>query len=184
MYHACAVCGQKKTLSELESVSCTSFDLQLLRNDSILSELWPRSYSFHVYERAFLRSHRMSDTEVLADLSICTSCRSALKRDEQPVIPVSMAYTVPLQFAHGTATSAGKILIVSEGKTVSVKEEEKTNRNARGTGSQRNIDRLDRTAESTYTPLDCGLHSGWAERRLWLETATKHRSRDGVLSMG
>lgn len=84
IYDACAVCGQKKKPSELSTVDAAELDLTVLRNDAIPSHLWPTTYNFHEYDRAFLCPYGMHDPESLSELSVCNTCLRSLDQGNQP----------------------------------------------------------------------------------------------------
>lgn len=84
-WRACAVCGQRKFTSQLQSVHPDDVDLSLLRNDTIPALAWPTSYDFELYEHALLEPVALNDPWSLQEMSMCQKCNSSLERGKQPV---------------------------------------------------------------------------------------------------
>lgn len=82
----CAVCGQRRTPSEITVVPPEQVDFTLLRNDFLPSEVKPRSYNLQAYEEAILYHKGLHDLHVKGDIDVCQSCYGSLVvRAQQPV---------------------------------------------------------------------------------------------------
>ncbi|KAI0710265.1 hypothetical protein C8Q76DRAFT_624749, partial [Earliella scabrosa] len=74
----CAVCARMRKRVELHTVSPSSFDLKLLRNDDLPARVLPTTYAFADYDRALLHPAGMTELWDVGDLVLCSECRGDL----------------------------------------------------------------------------------------------------------
>ncbi|KAF8421884.1 hypothetical protein L210DRAFT_3390581, partial [Boletus edulis BED1] len=75
---ACAVCGWGEPLTSLTPLTPSSRILNVLRNESLMEHVVPRSYDFHLYRNAILCPDGMESCHTLAPIRACSRCRQAL----------------------------------------------------------------------------------------------------------
>ncbi|KAF5311483.1 hypothetical protein D9611_011603 [Ephemerocybe angulata] len=82
--HPCAVCSTLFNPKELARLDSTSFDLSLLRNDSLPLSVRPTSYDFLAYDRAILDPEGLENKTRRGWIRVCKTCLSDLRSKKMP----------------------------------------------------------------------------------------------------
>ncbi|KAJ7665252.1 hypothetical protein DFH06DRAFT_985794, partial [Mycena polygramma] len=85
----CAVCAKRTFAADLDVIPVSSIDLVLLRNDALPQMIWPTTYDFIAYDRAYLCAAGLSDIARPESMFLCIPCGQSLRAGRMPKLALA-----------------------------------------------------------------------------------------------